>query len=71
MTKGKKGQNRKTVISKTAQRQKERKNKINKERSARSLFVYFVLSFLLSLCCIADHCLSFSPFFPLAIVLYC
>jgi hypothetical protein len=23
------------------------------------------------LCCIADHCLAFCPFFPLAIVLFC
>jgi hypothetical protein len=32
-----------------------------------SLFVYFVLLFLWSLCCSADHCLSILSFF----VLYC
>jgi hypothetical protein len=28
-------------------------------------------AFLWPLCCIADHCLSFCPLFPLVIVLYC
>jgi hypothetical protein len=35
------------------------------------MFVYFVLCFFWSLCCLAVPCLSFCPLFPLVIVLYC
>jgi hypothetical protein len=78
MGKGKKGQNRKTVISTTAQWPKEKKGqnrqivisttaqgpKEKKDKMTNSEQQY-------RFCCIADHCLSFCPFFPLAIVLYC
>jgi hypothetical protein len=64
MTKGKKGQNKQTVISNTAQWPKEKQDKMtNRDQQYSSLFVYFVLSFLLSLCCFADHCLSILSFF--------
>jgi hypothetical protein len=66
MTKGKKGQNRQTVISNTAQWPKEKKDKMtNSDQQAVLLITvcHFVLFFLWPLCCIADHCLSILSFF--------
>jgi hypothetical protein len=55
MTKGKKGQNRQTVISTTAQWPKERKDKMTNSDQHYSTMAKGI----------------FCPFFPFVIVLYC